>query len=180
MKVVFRTYTKKDNSPEDGYWAVLQHLEGLKEKDILVRIDIDKKNQLGYDEVDIFCPSLKITNLKLKNIEGNKFEAEFDTKDLRAVFSVLINMAGAGNGGHSYEALIGKQSFFIDGDGADHIESINGVKVTGKICGDRSKWADIYNKKENEDESMKFTEDDINEMVTEAVNKLRRITQYMI
>ena len=86
MKVVFRTYTKKDGTPYYGYWAILQHLDGLKDKDITVRIDFDKKSQLGYNEVDIFCPSLKISHLKLNKIEGNKFEATFDTKDLRAIF----------------------------------------------------------------------------------------------
>lgn len=170
MKVVFRTYTKRDGSPEYGYWAVLQYLEGLKEKDITVRIDIDKKNQLGYDEVDVFCPSLKISHLKLNKIDDSKFEATFDTKNLRAVFQVLLFMGKAGNGGHSYELLIGKKSFSIDGDGNDYLESINGTSLHKIKENDRYKWADIYNKEEKSNEQ--FTEDDVREMVAESVRRI--------
>jgi hypothetical protein len=167
MKVVFRTYTKKDGTPDYGYWAVLQHFEGLKDKDILVRIDIDKKNQLGYDEVDVFCPSLKISNLKLKKLDDRKFEASFDTKNLRAIFQVLLFMGKAGNGGHGYEVLIGDKSFYIDGDGADYLESINGTSLH-KIKEDkRYDWADVYNK-EDED-VIHLDETRLREIVRESV-----------
>ena len=170
MKIVFRTYTKKDGTPEDGYWAVLQHLERLKDKDILVRIDIDKKNQLGYDEVDVFCPSLKISHLELRQIEDSKFEATFDTKNLRAVFQVLLNMGKAGNGGHSYELLIGDKSFFIDGDGNDYLESINGVSLHNIKLEKRYDWADIYNK-DIEKENV-INEDIIRQIVRESLTRL--------
>ena len=45
MTVRFRSYTKKDGTPEDGVYAVLEHLNGLTEKDIVVRIDYNKKNE---------------------------------------------------------------------------------------------------------------------------------------
>jgi len=169
MKVVFRTYTKKDGSPEYGYWAVLQHLEGLKEKDILVRIDIDKKNQLGYDEVDIFCPSLKISHLELKQLDKSKFEATFDTKNLRAVFQVLLTMGKVGNPGHSYELLIGKESFSIDGDGADNLESINGVAVNKISESNRYDWADIYNKDIEKEEPVTLNESQLRNIISETI-----------
>ena len=176
MKVVFRTYTKRDGSPEDGYWAVLQHLEGLKDKDILVRIDIDKKNQLGYDEVDVFCPSLKISHLELKQIEESKFEATFDTKNLRTVFQVLLYMGKAGNGGHSYELLIGDKSFYIDGDGNDHLESINGTPLHKIKEDNRYGWSDIYNKdleeKEENMNAIKINEAQLRKIVENAVTNI--------
>lgn len=172
MKVVFRTYTKKNGSPEDGYWAVFQHLEGLKDKDITVRIDIDKRNQLGYDEVDVFCPSLKISHLELKKLEDRKFEASFDTKDLRAVFQVLLFMGKAGNGGHSYELLIGKESFYIDGDGADYLESINGTPLH-KIKEDRRQdWADIYNKDVENEEPVTLNESQLRNIISETIKNV--------
>lgn len=175
MKVVFRTYTEKDGTPENGYWKVLQYLEGLKDKDIIVRVDIDKKNVLGYNEIDVFCPGLKISHLKLKKIEGNKFEATFDTKNLRAVFQVLLYMGKAGNGGHSYELLIGDKSFYIDGDGADYLESINGVSVNKIKESDRYEWSKIYDKNiENEknDSIAQINEDQIRKIVNETLINL--------
>lgn len=172
MKVIFRTYTKKDGTPEYGYWAVLQHLEGLKDKDITVRIDIDKRNQLGYDEVDVFCPSLKISHLELKKLEGSKFEASFDTKDLRAVFQVLLYMGKAGNGGHSYELLIGKESFSIDGDGADYLESINGTPLSKIKEDNRYDWADIYNKDIKKEEPVTLNESQLRNIISETIKSV--------
>lgn len=177
MKVVFRSYTKKDGTPEGGYWEVLQYLEGLKDKDILVRIDIDKKNQLGYDEVDVFCPSLKISHLELKQAEednSSKFEASFDTKNLRAVFQILLFMGKAGNGGHSYEVLIGNKAFYIDGDGADYLESINGVSLHKIKETDRYKWSDVYNKdiKQEEGNTVTITESTLRKVIKESVRSV--------
>ena len=165
MKVVFRTYTKKDGTPDDGYWAVLQHLEGLKDKDITVRIDIDKRNQLGYDEVDVFCPSLKISHLELKKLEDSKFEASFDTKE-------LLFMGKAGNGGHSYELLVGNECFYIDGDGADYLESINGTPLHKIKEDNRYEWSDIYNKDIEKEEPVTLNESQLRNIISETIKNV--------
>lgn len=169
MKIVFRTYTKKDGSPENGYYEILQYLEGLKEKNVLVRIDIDKKNVLGTNEVDIFCPSLKISHLNLKKIEGSKFEATFDTKNLKEIFHVLLTLGKTGNGGHSYELLIGDKSFYIDGDGSDYLESINGVSVHNIKEDNRYDWPKIYQEPK---ESIVMSESEFKKLLSESLEQI--------
>lgn len=173
MKIVFRTYTQKDGSPEDGYYAIMQYLEGLKEKDLLVRIDYNKKNEFALDEVDFFFPSLKISKLALKPLSDGKFEASFETKDRRAVFALFVTLAGTGNGGHSFELCIGKKVFYIDGDGADHLESINGVKMRGEILDKRYKWPEVYNKdEETESNTIQLSESRLKGIIKECVIKV--------
>jgi hypothetical protein len=174
MKIVFNTYTTKKGDPEDGYWEILQYLEGLKEKDLLVRVDIGKKTEYSLEEEDFFFPSLKISHLKLNKLDGNKFEAEFDTKYLRCIFVFLLTLGKHGNGGHSYEVLIGKKSFYIDGDGADHLVSINGVSVNKIKEHDIYHWAEIYNKDVEKDNNMKYTmnEQQIRSLISNTVKKV--------
>ena len=171
MRVVFRTYTKKDGSPEDGVAAILQHLADHNEKNVVVRLDIDKKNVYGYDEEDFFFPSLKITKLEIKPIDDRKFEATFNTKDLRAMFVLLLKLGAIGNCGHSYELLIGDKSFYFDGDGADYVESINGVKLSSKIYDDKYKWPKIYNE-DMEKNTIKLNEAQLRKVVAESVKKV--------
>ena len=40
MRVKFRTYTKKDGSPESGVYEMLQYLEGNTKKDFVIRMTI--------------------------------------------------------------------------------------------------------------------------------------------
>lgn len=177
MKVVFCTYSDRKGEPENGYWKILQHLEGLKEKDLLVRIDINKKTEYSLDEEDFFFPALKISHLKLKKLDDRKFEATFDTKNLRNVFTLLVKLAKHGNGGHSYELLIGKNSFYIDGDGADHLVSINDVAVNKIKENDYYHWHEIWEKdleKDTEDEKnvIKINEEQLQKIVLESVKRV--------
>lgn len=171
MRVVFRTYTKKDGSPENGVAAILQHLADHNEKNVVVRLDIDKKNVYGYDEEDFFFPSLKITKLEIKPIDERKFEATFNTKDLRAMFVLLLKLGAIGNCGHSYELLIGDKSFYFDGDGADYVESINGVELSSKIYNDKYKWPKIYNE-DMKKNTIKLNEAQLRKVVAESVKKV--------
>ena len=174
MTVRFRSYTKKDGSPEDGVYAVLEHLNGLTEKDIVVRIDYYKKKDWSLDETDFFFPSLKISHLELNKVDasGSTFEATFDTKNPRSVFALLATMAGTGNGGHSYEMSIGKEVFYIDGDGADYIESINGTKLRGDILDKRGEWPKVYNQDiEKKEYSTIVNEDTLREIVSDSIKR---------
>lgn len=173
MKVVFRTYTKKDGSPEYGVYAVLEHLNGLKEKDVLVRIDVDKANELGFDEVDIYCPSPKISHLELRKFDDRKFEASFDVKHKREVFQILLNIGMAANPGHSFEMMIGKEHFYIDGDGADYIESINGRELNSKLYSDKYEWSKVYNKEDDDmKETVNLNESQLRKVISECVKSV--------
>ena len=176
MRIVFRSYTKKDGSPNGGYAEILEYLNGLTEKDNVVRIDYDKKNEFGFDEVDFFFPTLKISKLNITPFGGRKFEATFETKVPRSVFALFVTLAGTGNCGHSYEVAIGKKSFSIDGDGADYVESINGVKLRGDILDNRTKWPEIYNKKECKNNLVEITETQLIKLVKESVNEMLNTT----
>lgn len=173
MKVEFRSYTKKSGEPENGLYKILEYLNGLTKKDFFVRIDIDNKKDLGYDEEAFFCPSLKITNLKLTKKEDSTFEAEFNTKNLRAVFTLLTLIGAHANGGHSYELLIDNEHFYIDGDGADYVASINGVKLS-KFMNDKYKWPDVYNKKQDENGVIKINESQLRKIIQESIKEIKK------
>ena len=90
-------------------------------------------------------------------------------------------MAKLGNGGHSYSILINDDSFGFDGDGSDHISSINGIDMCSEIYSNTYKQSDIYNKGlEGEETSeinesaspIKITKNDIEIMVNEAISKI--------
>ncbi len=174
FKVVFGSYSKKDGTPEDGVYEILQYLEGLKEKDILVRLDPDMK----YEGVDLFCDSLSIKNLQVKKInDRGEYEASFETKNKSNIIRLLANMGNIGNGGHSYDIKIGKKTFYFDGDGADRIVSINGVELRG----DMKKpyyWGKFYEKEEKIDESMrkiiKLNESQLKNLVMESAKRVMK------
>ena len=66
--------------------------------------------------------------------------------------------------------------FNFDGDGSDHISSINGIDMCSEIYSNTYKQFDIYKKgledDENVNESIKITKDDIMEMVEESIKKI--------
>ena len=173
MKVKFRTYTKKDGSPEYGLYEMLQYLDGNTKKDFVIRMDYDKKNEHSLDEVDLFCPSLKLSKLKLNKIDDSTFEAEFKVNNPRLMFKFLINLGNIGNCGHSFSVRIADKDFSFDGDGADNVVSINDRKVDNKLFNDTYEWVKVYNK-EFKTEDMKQTIDEktIRQMVSESVKAL--------
>ena len=65
MVIKYSGYFNKKGEPEGGVQEILEFLKGLNDKDILVRMDYDKKNKTSWDEVDLFCKSLKISNLEI-------------------------------------------------------------------------------------------------------------------
>ena len=170
MKVIFRTYTHKDGTPDHGYYEILEHLNGNTEKDIVVRVDYDKKNDYSLDEEDFFFPSLKISKLKLNKLDDSKFEAEFTTKNQRTIVAFLISLGAHGNPGHSYQLCIGKKVFYIDGDGADYLESINGHALKSKLLSDKYKWHELYDKED--DKTNTITEEELVELVSESVKRV--------
>lgn len=172
MKVKFRTYTKKDGTPEDGLYEMLQYLDGNTKKDFVIRMDYDKKNEHAIEEVDLFCPALKISKLQLNKLDDSTFEAEFNTNNPRLMFKFLINLGNIGNGGHSFSVLIGDKEFYFDGDGADNVVSINDRKVDNKLFNDTYEWAKVYNQDfEKKEEPVTISESMLSAIISESIRR---------
>lgn len=173
-------YNDKQQSFEGGLVEILEYIKGKKLKNAVVRLDVGKKNEITWEEEAVFCPELSIKNIGYKIIEGTfkKFIANCECSPLSAksLIKVLVKMAALGNGGHSYNILINDDGFNFDGDGADHISSINGIDMCSEIYSNTYKQSDIYKKglegDENVNESIKITKDDIVEMVEESIKKI--------
>ena len=173
-------YNDKQQSFDGGLAKILDYIKGKKIKNAIVRLDVGKKNEITWEEEAVFCPELSIKNIEYKIIEGNfrKFIANVECSPLSAksLIKVLVKMAALGNGGHSYSILINDDSFGFDGDGSDHISSINGIDMCSEIYSNTYKQSDIYKKglegDENVNESIKITKDDIMEMVEKSIKKI--------
>ena len=173
-------YNDKQQSFDGGLVEILDYIKGKKIKNAIVRLDVGKKNEITWEEEAVFCPELSIKNIEYKIIEGNfrKFIANVECSPLSAksLIKVLVKMAALGNGGHSYSILINDDSFGFDGDGSDHISSINGIDMCSEIYSNTYKQSDIYKKglesDENVNESIKITKDDIMEMVEKSIKKI--------
>lgn len=178
-------YNDKQQSFDGGLVEILEYIKGKKLKNAIVRLDVDKKNEITWEEEAVFCPELSIKNIGYKIIEGTfkKFIANVECSPLSAksLIKVLVKMAKLGNGGHSYSILINDDSFGFDGDGADHISSINGIDMCSEIYSNTYKQSDIYKKGlEGEETSeinesaspIKITKNDIEIMVNETINKI--------
>lgn len=178
-------YNDKHQSFDGGLVEILEYIKGKKLKNAIVRLDVGKKNEITWEEEAVFCPELSIKNIGYKIIEGTfkKFIANVECSPLSAksLIKVLVKMAALGNGGHSYSILINDDSFGFDGDGSDHISSINGIDMCSEIYSSAYKQSDIYNKGLEGEEtsemnesasSIKITKNDIKFMVNEAINKI--------
>ena len=178
-------YNEKQQSFDGGLVEILEHIKGKKLKNAIVRLDVGKKNEITWEEEAVFCPELSIKNIGYKIIEGTfkKFIANVECSPLSAksLIKVLVKMAKLGNGGHSYSILINDDSFGFDGDGSDHISSINGIDMCREIYSNTYKQSEIYTKGLEGEESsemnesispIKITNEDIKQMVTETIKKL--------
>ena len=173
-------YNDKQQSFEGGLVEILEYIKGKKLKNAVVRLDVGKKNEITWEEEAVFCPELSIKNIGYKIIEGTfkKFIANVECSPLSAksLIKVLVKMAALGNCGHSYSILINDDSFGFDGDGSDHISSINGIDMCSEIYSNTYKQSDIYKKglegDENVNETIKITKDDIMEMVEKSIKKI--------
>ena len=173
-------YNDKQQSFEGGLVEILEYIKGKKLKNAVVRLDVGKKNEITWEEEAVFCPELSIKNIGYKIIEGTfkKFIANVECSPLSAksLIKVLVKMAALGNCGHSYSILINDDSFGFDGDGSDHISSINGIDMCSEIYSNTYKQSDIYKKglegDKNVNETIKITKDDIMEMVEKSIKKI--------
>lgn len=178
-------YNDKRESFDGGLAEILDHIKSKKLKNAIVRLDVGKKNEITWEEEAVFCPELSIKNIEYQIIEGSfkKFIANVECSPLSAksLIKVLVKMAALGNGGHSYSILINDDSFGFDGDGSDHISSINDIDMCREIYSNTYKQSEIYTKGLEGEESsemnestspIKITKNDIEIMVNEAINKI--------
>lgn len=188
LKIEFSAYyNKKRETFDGGLYPILEYIKENKLKNAIVRLDYDTKNSVSWEEVDIFAPELSIKTLEYEIKNEGKFSEKFIANikcsplSAQSLIKILIQMALLGNGGHSYGILINDKKFFFDGDGADHISSINDTELNSEIYKDIYKQIDIYNKcvklsqTEEVNESIthiKITKNDIIKMVSEAIEKM--------
>lgn len=128
LQIEFCAYynDKKEKFDEGGLYPFLEYCQSSKPKDVVVRVDYE----MGFDEIDVYCESLAISKLSYEKIDDGNFVAKFtcDSKSGKPLMRVIYALGKAGNGGHSYTFTVGKEKFYFDGDGADRIMKINGVK----------------------------------------------------
>ena len=186
IKIDFNAYysEKKGVFNDGGIYPILEYLKDNKLKDALVRLDVDEKNKNSWEEVDLFCKELTINSLDYTVNEKShpKYTANVTCNPAsgKSLIKMLVQMGCLGNGGHSYTILINDKRFSFDGDGADYISSINDTKVNRELLS-VDKQIDVYNKGvqkegENVNESsrrFKITENDIANMVEEAIRKVK-------
>lgn len=183
IKVNFNAYySEKSKKFDGGLYPILEYIKDNKLKNVIVRLDYDKKNTTSWDEVDLYCSELSIKKLSFSISDTYpKYTAyiECNPKYVRFLIKMLIQMASLGNGGHSYGILINDKQFNFDGDGADHISSINDITLNKEVYSDINKQVDIYNKSLNNDKNMnenkkqiKLTESEFKHIVSESVKSV--------
>lgn len=134
MTVKYSGYFNKKGEPEGGLQKILEFLTTFNKKDVLVRMDYYKKNKTSWDEVDLFCKSLKISSLEIQQGERNEKIARFtftETSEIDLI-KLFANIGLIGNPGHCFEILIDNKEFCFDGDGADRVIEINGLPLRGE------------------------------------------------
>lgn len=172
LKIEFCAYynDKKEKFDEGGLYPFLEYCQLSKPKDVVVRVDYE----MGFDEIDIYCESLAISNLSYEKIDDRNFVAKFtcDSKSGKPLMRVIYALGKTGNGGHSYTFTVGKEKFYFDGDGADRIMKINDVKFQKiKSSYDLGKvWNDTTRKNNEEiDNNMSVN---IEEVVRQSIKNI--------
>lgn len=173
MTIKYSGYFNKKGEPEGGVQEILEFLKGFNGKDITVRMDYDKKNKTSWDEVDLFCKSLKISNLKIVNGErGDEKIAtiQFNESNERDLIKLFVNLGAIGNCGHTYSLLIGDKEFYFDGDGDDRVISINGRKLTSETMKPYRLVEFTYAKTHKEE--VLFNEEQLRECVKKIITEI--------
>lgn len=188
LKIEFNAYynERKGVFDDGGIYPILEYIKNNKLKNVLVRLDVDKKNETSWEEVDLFCNDLSIKKLgyTINDKKYPKYTANVVCKPsaAKSLIKMLVQMGYLGNGGHSYGIFIGDKHFSFDGDGADHISSINDIDLNKELFSNISKQIEIYNKglRQNDEDNineslrLKITENDITYMVEKAIKNISK------
>ena len=173
MTIKYSGYFNKKGEPEGGVQEILEFLTTFNKKDVLVRMDYDKKNKTSWDEFDLFCKSLKISDLKIENGEREDERTatiQFNEANERDLIKLFVNIGAIGNGGHTYSILIDDKEFYFDGDGDDRVIAINGRKLTNETTKSYKLAEFSYYSTHKEDIS--FNEEQLRECVKKIITKI--------
>lgn len=183
LEIEFSAYynERKEKFDEGGLYPFLEYCQQSKPKDVMVRIDYDSP----FEEIDVYCESLGISKLSYEKTDGHgsNFIARFtcDSKSGKPIMKVIYGLGEAGNGGHSYGFSVGDKKFYFDGDGADRITKINGVKFHSiKNTYDLGEVWNKTTKKNNEESNndimsknvVKINETQLRKLIKESVRKV--------
>lgn len=183
LEIEFSAYynERKEKFDEGGLYPFLEYCQQSKPKDVMVRIDYDSP----FEEIDVYCESLGISKLSYEKTDGHgsNFIARFtcDSKSGKPIMKVIYGLGKAGNGGHSYGFSVGDKKFYFDGDGADRITKINGVKFhsiknTYDLGGVWNKTTKKNNEESNNDimskNVVKINEAQLRNLIKESVRKV--------
>lgn len=163
---------KRGTFSDTAVVEILDYIKDKKMSETLVRMDFDKKNEISFDEYDIFCQKLNIKTLDYTIVDNDRkiFRANItcDKQTAISLIKLFINLGAIGNCGHSFEVSIDGKSFFFDGDGADRVKAVNGVELSGELFKRPNKWYDVLKvgePHENEDS----IDDKLRGMIREAI-----------
>lgn len=169
-------YSDKRKKFDGGLYSILLYLKENKLNNTIIRLDVDKKNDTTWKEVDLYCPELSIKTLdySINDVKYPKYTANItcNPKSAKTLIKLLVEMAKLGNGGHSYGILINDKHFNFDGDGSDHISSINDIELTSKIYNNVNKIIDMYNQGLQNNETIKLTESELKKIIKNTVKHI--------
>ena len=166
--------SKKKIFDEGGVYPFLEYLKGKKLEKATVRIDTDF---YPYEETDIYCEKLTVKKLSYETVEDDyEFIAHVttDAKSAKVLIKVLCELGFHGNGGHSFGfEIVGDKKFSFDGDGADRIMKINGIKVRSNK-NEASMFSDMFKAgQQHEDENL-IDEDRLQKIIQETIKKVMK------
>jgi hypothetical protein len=164
---------KKGTFSDTAVAEILDYIKEHKVSDALVRMDFYKKDKSDFEEYDIFCKKLQIKTLEYEVADSDRkvYRANItcDDQSATALIKLFVNLGAIGNGGHSFELSIDKESFYFDGDGADRVDAVNGVKLRGKVLDNPHEWYEIKKKGEPQKEEEESIDNKLREMIREAI-----------
>lgn len=175
MTIKYSGYFNKKGEPEGGVQEILEFLKTFNKKDVIVRLDYYKKNKTSWDEVDLFCNSLKISGLEIEDTDRDSWKIAkitFNETSEVDLIKLFINIGLLGNGGHSYSLLIDDKSFGFDGDGADRVIEINGLPLRGDNMKQYNWGKFTYANTHKEEKTTTLNEQQLRECVKKIITKV--------
>ena len=129
MTIKYVTYGKVEKT---GLYDILTYLTKPR-KNVVFRLDYDKENEHGWDEEDVFIPSIQISKLEFatEKVDNNSSHyATFlcDNKYQKTILKLLWLISQHGDPGHCFGIIFDDNKTGWDGDGSDRIEEINFIK----------------------------------------------------
>lgn len=109
---------------EEGFYKIINSINDNKERLSIFKLEEDSVE--GYDYV---FEDLRISNLKIKDIDERNHECEFvcSKRNFKNILKLIYGLKLKGDGGHSFTLSHNGEKMSWDGDGCDRITKINGI-----------------------------------------------------